>query len=190
MGSGTASNSSADERAAPRRLPGQLGLLPPPSSRLLSCLVLCTPFLSTVQTPYPAPHRPAPSRSGPQAAPSRPTTWRVAHTVFTRRVFVVWVFSFVCLQLLVLKPPTLRQRSQKESKRERKGERKKAGKTRCLSANHVRRPRVSVVGPCPACPHRRQLVQGPGTIRGLSVGVGALHPRALLPVVTGEVGGV
>lgn len=144
MGSRAASNSSADERGVPRRCPWPLRT--PPSSRFLSCLVLCTPFLSTVQTSYPAPHRPAETCSRPQAAPLTAHHLERAHTVFTRRVFVVWCvfFSFVCLQLLVLKPPTLRQLSQKGSKRERKGERMKTGKTRCLSVNPVRRPRVCV----------------------------------------------
>lgn len=49
------------------------------------------------------------------------------HTVFTRWGFVVWVFfffSFVSLQLLVLKPPALRQLSEGEKKREREGEKR------------------------------------------------------------------
>lgn len=61
------------------------------------------------------------------------------HTVFTRRVFVVWVFSFISLQLLVLKPPALRQLSQKESKKrkERKGERIQKRRTSCLAITHA-----------------------------------------------------
>lgn len=183
MESRAASNSSAEERATARRCPQSVRT--PPSFRLLSCLVLCTPFLSAVQTPYPAPHRPALSCSRPQAAPLTAHHLKSGTQGFHKTGFCgLGFFSFVCLQLLVLKPPTLRQLSQKESKREKRREKKYREDKMSFCKSRATTTGLCGVGPRPACPHRRQLVQG-GT-----VGVCALHPRALLPVVTGEVGGV
>lgn len=68
--------------------------------------------------------------------PARPTTFRLAHTVFTRRVFVVWVFflhKFAAASFETTNP----EATQKESEKERKGERIKEGMTGRLSVNHV-----------------------------------------------------
>lgn len=120
-----------------RGLPWPAGLPPSPS---------CSPALGTWVHYNSSPCEAWAVRAHVTGSPpARPTTLRLAHTVFTRWVFVVWgfFFSFRSLQLLVLKPPALRQLSQKESERERKGERIKVRDdkmTFCKSCMTFERP--------------------------------------------------